>query len=200
MRKTALLLACALAACTATGETDGEDPAVAAAPTEDSAGDAAASGAVGLPVPQAGGAAQATGPIRRPVDPASVRNIYVAFEGRKTGTVSVIFAVDQDRSGTPTDDRAIRISPENSECNPQELTRYDFPAGTAPVFGVEQVEQGLTPAELPRFLAASVTGQMIARDLADDEDDTLPQNVCTRKLWELLAELEQQRAAAAGQQ
>lgn len=115
-------------------------------------------------------------------------HIYMALQPTTGGPTSVVFAIDRDRDQTPSNDPAIRITPEEGLCNPQELRRYNFPAGSAqrPIFGPQEVESGLTARELPNFMAMAVTSEMIRRGLVVQPDDSKPQNVCTRKLWEQL--------------
>lgn len=204
----ALLLAgCETASDLMGGADADETPETVEPAVEETAGDgaaetAAASAAAGpgsrLPAPQTQGAPGGTAPLQE-VSEDDVRDIYVALDASVAPT-AVIFAIDQNRNGNPSDERAIRLSPENNECNPQELRSYAFPEGSAPVFSVNEARRGVTPVELPRFLAASVTEAMVRSDLVEKREETLPQNVCTRKLWEVLVQAPQARSAAAGQQ
>ena len=150
-----------------------------AAPTDDATGEAPASD-------PAGPAAEAS---RRAVD---VPHIYMALQPGGPGHPdSVVFAIDAARDRTPSDDPAIRLTPDGGRCNPQEMRRYDFPAGTTtPVVSEAEAERGLTARDLPRFLAAAVTGRLIEAGLASEPEDTRPLNVCTRKLWERLVAAE----------
>ena len=121
--------------------------------------------------------------------PNPVPHIYMSFQLDNTGTaVSVIFAIDVARDNTPSDDPAIRLSPEDGRCNPQEMRSYSFPPKDAatPVAGDIEQSQGLSVRNLPAFLAVSVTNSMLNRGLAVDREDTRALNICTRKLWERL--------------
>jgi hypothetical protein len=204
MTRTTALIACLAALALAGCESGGEGESAPASSTE-SAGTPAQTQAPSsaLPTPQTGGATPApapgAAPAPREVNEDEIRDIYVALDAGVTPT-AVIFAIDQNRNGNPSDERAIRLSPENNQCNPQELTSYNFPAGSRPVFSIEEARRGVTPVELPRFLAANVTAAMVQGGLAQTPEDTLPQNVCTRKLWEVLVQNQQARTAAAGQQ
>lgn len=122
-------------------------------------------------------------------------HIYMALQPDDGGSVSVIFAIDARRNNTPDDDPAIRLTPEDGKCNPQELRRYAFPAESTakPVFGPEEVQAGITAKDLPRFMAMSVTAAMLRRGLIKDAEASKPQNVCTRKLWEQMIVNESQR-------
>ena len=124
-----------------------------------------------------------------------VPEVYMALQQDSVGTVSVIFAIDESRDGTPSDDPAVRLTPENGRCNPQEMRRYLFPDAESarPVFSAREAREGVTAARLAAVLAVAVTDAMVGRGLADDREATTPQNVCTRKLWERLV-----RAGAAG--
>jgi len=115
-------------------------------------------------------------------------HVYMAIQPGPAGAVSVIFAIDEARDGTPLDDPAIRITPENGRCNPQELRRHDFPAERAatPVFGPRETLSGVTARDLPNFMAMAATLEMMRLRLIARPDESRPQNVCTRKLWERL--------------
>ncbi len=150
----------------------------------------AASPADNLPVPQVGGAAPQA---RRDglVLPSQVPHIYMALQPDSSGTTSVIFAIDESRDGTPTNDPAIRITPEpesggNGQCNPQPMRNFDFPPqyATRPAYGPPEAARGIGARDLPKFLAVEVSSAMIASGLADEPQQTRPQNVCTRLLWE----------------
>lgn len=119
---------------------------------------------------------------------AETPHIYFSVQAERGRPVSVVFAIDAARDNTPADDPAIRLTPAEGDCNPQELRRYAFPAADAarPAFSEAEALRGVTAAELPRFLAAAVTERMLEADLAAEPEDTRPQNVCTRKLWERL--------------
>ncbi|MBK0400186.1 hypothetical protein H0I76_13390 [Limibaculum sp. M0105] len=217
MKPTAALLVLGLgvlAGCASDGDRAGgganEATAGAAgatgAATEDTAGGTATGGAgsavprpgSSLPTPQSGAQANPGG-LQRPVDSDDVRDIYLAFEGSPGSTISVVFAIDRNADGTATGEPALRLSPENGECNPQEMRSYNFAPDSTPVFGIAQARRGVTPTELPRYLAASVTEAMLSRGLAATQEETLPQNVCTRKLWEALVAAQRARVEAAGQ-
>ncbi|MDT8346030.1 MAG: hypothetical protein RQ752_16500 [Thermohalobaculum sp.] len=200
----ALGLAVLLAACAGDGapvppgaETGAAQPTATDTGARAS-GQAATGQALPLPQPQPGAPASPEAG-RRPVDPAEIRDIYLAFDGAAGGTISVIFAIDADADGDPSDEPAIRLSPESGACKPQELSRYTFPPGTPPVFGLEQAQRGVTPEDLPLYMAASVTDAMLARGLAPTREDTRAQNVCTRKLWELMVANQRARVEATGQ-
>lgn len=115
-------------------------------------------------------------------------HVYMSLQPDEAGAVSIVFAIDAGRNNTPSDDPAIRLTPENGKCNPQELRRYAFPADTArrPIFGPDEVGAGITAKDLPNFMAMAVTSEMLRRKLIDDVEESKPQNVCTRKLWERL--------------
>ena len=123
-------------------------------------------------------------------------HIYMAIQPGDDGAISVVFAIDKGRNKTPGDDPAIRLTPEDGKCNPQELRRFAFPGQTAekPVFGPDQVKDGVTAKELPRFMAMSVTADMLRQGLVTDVEASKPQNVCTRKLWERLIVTQNERS------
>ena len=114
--------------------------------------------------------------------------------------VSVVFAIDAARDNTPSDDPAVRLTPENGRCNPQEMRSFTFPPQDAaqPVVSEAQQAQGLTAANLPAFMAVSVTDMMLERGLASDREQTSALNICTRKLWEQLVLSQAGGALAAG--
>ena len=119
---------------------------------------------------------------------ANAPEVYMALQPDPNGVVSIVFAIDGGRDANPTNDPAIRLTPEEGKCNPQELRSYDF-AGEAskrPIFGPEMVKLGVTAKDLPVFMASAVSSEMIRQKLAADVKGTQPQNVCTRKLWERL--------------
>jgi hypothetical protein len=125
-----------------------------------------------------------TGPQGPPVP-----HIYMALQpGGTSGQVSAVFTIDAARDNTPSDDPAVRLTPSNGLCNPQEMPSYTFPARDAarPVVSETEQDQGLTARNLPAFMAVSVTDRMLARGLASDREQTRALNVCTRKLWERL--------------
>jgi hypothetical protein len=218
MRPAAFLLsALLLAACQTAGEE--EAPATAQAPdsitpeseiyvpgTSDVAIDA-------LPPPEVAAAEAAEG--TEPADAAAneaasddagpaqqVPHIYMALQEEGTGKpVSVVFAIDASRDNTPSDYPAIRITPDGGLCNPQEMRFYKFPERYAarPVVSEIEQDEGLKVIDLPNFMAISVTNEMMSQGLATAPEQTRPQNVCTRKLWERLILAENQPAAPAGQ-
>ena len=123
--------------------------------------------------------------------PAAGQNaphIYMSLQPNEAGALSIVFVIDAGRDNTPGDDPAIRLTPENGKCNPQDLRRFNFPADTVrrPIFGPQEVASGLTAKELPNFMAMAVTSEMLRQGLAEKVEDSKPQNVCTRKLWEQL--------------
>lgn len=195
LRLAGLVAAGLLAACATGPETPADGAAPAPATTEEPAGPADDAGAAG----QAGTDPAATDPSAAPsADPgdtgadraatAAVPHIYLALQPGGTGhPVSAVFAIDSNRDGNPSDDPAIRLTPDAGRCNPQEMRRFDFPPEAAtPVVSEAELARGLTAEELPRFLAAAVTGRLIDAGLAGEPEDTRPLNVCTRKLWERL--------------
>ncbi len=178
-----------LAACQTTGEAP-PDPApdtpVQAEPTQPPALDFAAASAA-LPAPAL---------------PPPVPHIYLALQsGGAGGTVSAVFAIDAARDHTPSDDPAMRITPEGGRCNMQEMRSYNFPPEDAasPVVNETEQAQGLTAGRLPDFMAFIVTERMLERGLASDREDTSALNICTRKLWERLLAVGNQPGLAAGQ-
>jgi len=207
----ALVGAGLLGACAADG-TSGPDTASTSAPAE--AQTAPTPGPLTLPEPEgapsAPGASGGTGAgtEQRPLTPeeeaalADVPEIYMALQPESGGTVSVIFAIDNSRDNTPSDDPAIRLTPEDGDCNPQELRRYIFPDRYAarPTFSASDARAGVPAEQLPAFLAIAVSNEMLDQGLADVPEDTSPQNICTRKLWERLVLSDAQRQSqAAGQ-
>ncbi len=112
--------------------------------------------------------------------------IYMAIQENGTRPLSIIFAIDESRDGTPQDDSAIRLTPDEGACNPQTMRSYSFPApfGDAPVFGSDQVLQGVRADQLPAFMAIRVSETIKDMGLVEKIEDTRPQNICTRKMWE----------------
>ncbi|MBY8975527.1 hypothetical protein KHP62_06905 [Rhodobacteraceae bacterium NNCM2] len=195
MRRAALLvIAGALAACQQTAgegpEAEVTDPVAEAQP---------APALEGLPQPQ-----QSSDPLTAqlpPPDPsvelgteeqrialaaARAPMIYMAIQEDGTRPLSIIFAIDESRDGTPQDDPAIRITPSDGSCNPQTMRSYSFPSpfGDAPVFGADQILQGVQASQLPAFMAIKASETIVAMGLAEKLEDTRPQNICTRKMWE----------------
>ena len=118
-----------------------------------------------------------------------VPHIYLSLQsGGAGGSVSAVFAIDAARDNTPSDDPAIRLTPEAGLCNPQEMRSYDFSAADAarPVVSEAEQAEGLTARDLPAFMAVSVTERMLSLGLAREREETRALNVCTRKLWERL--------------
>ncbi len=115
----------------------------------------------------------------------------MALQPETGGTTSVVFAIDRSRDNTPSDEPAIRITPEATDadrgrCNPQQLRYYKFPTESAlrPVYGPDEAARGVSAKDLPGFMATIVSSQMIEQGIAEDVEHTRPQNVCTRKLFE----------------
>jgi hypothetical protein len=185
----AALLAVLLTACQTTGETPPDispDTAAQADPAPAPAPETTALPAPALPTPAS----------------PPVPHIYMALQSDDAGRpVSAIFAIDAARDNTPSDDPAIRITPEGGRCNPQEMRSYNFPPEDAarPVVGETEQAQGLTAGGLPDFMAVSVTESMLERGLASDREDTRALNICTRKLWEELVLSENAPGLVAGQ-
>ncbi len=153
-----------------------------------------------LPVPE--GASPAA-PERRALERPpqfDAPDIYMALQPDSAGTVSVIFAIDQSRDNTPSDDPAIRLTPEAGQCNPQQLRSFDFPPpyNGRPIYSRLQATQRVGARELPAFLSTAVTDEMVRQGLARTPDETRPQNMCAFLLWRRLTDAEYQ-AALAGQ-
>lgn len=146
--------------------------------------------------------AAASAALPTPALPPPVPHIYLALQpGGAGGTVSAVFAIDAARDNTPSDDPAMRITPEGGRCNMQEMRSYNFPPEDAasPVVNETEQAQGLTAGRLPDFMAFIVTERMLERGLASDREDTSALNICTRKLWERLLAVGNQPGLAAGQ-
>lgn len=112
-------------------------------------------------------------------------HIYMSLQPDPTGVTSIVFAIDADKNDSPQNDPAMRITPENGSCNPQELRRYNFPDDVRrPIFGPDEAFRGVTAQDLPNFMAMAVTSEMIRRGLVNEVEESHAQNVCTRKLWE----------------
>jgi hypothetical protein len=191
-----LLLAGSLAACQTTGDTPAEakpaaakpaDPAIAALPAPEIIPEI-------TPAPEPAGAL--------PPPPSPVPHIYMAVQPGSSGRpASAIFAIDIARDNTPSNDQAIRLTPDNGKCNPQEMSSFNFPPeyAAAPVASEADQAKGLTAANLPDFMAVNVTNAMLDRSLANDREETRALNICTRKLWERLILAENQTTTPAGQ-
>ncbi len=119
---------------------------------------------------------------------AAAPHIYMALQPSGAGPLSIVFVIDAGRDGSPGNDPAIRLTPEEGKCNPQELRRFEFPPGTGgrPIFGPDEASAGVTAQDLPRFMAMAVTSEMLRQGAVAEVEDSQPQNVCTRKLWERL--------------
>jgi hypothetical protein len=122
---------------------------------------------------------------------ADAPHVYMSLQADRAGATSVVFAIDRSRDGTPSDEPAIRITPEATEaqsgrCNPQQLRYYKFPPESAgrPAYGPDEAARGVDARTLPEFMATAVSAEMMERGLAEDLEETRPQNVCTRKLFE----------------
>jgi hypothetical protein len=171
-----IIAAALLTAC----QTTGDEPAAvepAAPPVAESQQTEALDDTVTAALPQPGAL------------PPPIPHIYLAMQpGGEGKPTSVIFAIDAARDNTPSDDQAIRLTPENGRCNPQEMLNYNFPPdyAAAPVTSEADQNRGLTAADLPAYMAVSVTDTMLARGLASDREETRALNICTRKLWEEL--------------
>lgn len=213
MRPAALLLALALAGCTAERGGDPLAPPGAASPVGDAAGpvlalparpDLAAPAGPALapvsPAPAAPAGSAPTTPAGPGPDQAAVQGvpqIYMALQPDPGGPTSVILAIDRSRDNTPSDDPAIRITPDKGSCNPQQLRRFEFPPDRVgrPTYGPDDAARGVTARELPEYMATAVTSEMVATGLIADQEDSQPQKVCTRKL---LQRLIIDRSTAAG--
>ena len=173
----------------AAGTTDGAAVAEPALPAEDPAAEA-----VEPEQPET----ETTAPA--PV-PASVPHVYMAVQHGAGTAVSIVFAIDDARDNTPSDDPAMRLTPESGRCNPQEMAYFNFPAEYAgkPVFSEVQAAEGVTADLLPTFMAIEVTDEIIRLGLAETPQQTHAQNVCTRKLWEQLIQRDRQQVLAPGQ-
>ena len=216
MRWAALSLVALLAGCLPgqeddppTGQTESQaaEPAQASSggEAEGNAGDDAAPLGVGGPqidpitlLPAPGSTPER---VPMPGNQRPVPHVYVSLQDQGEGRpISVIFAIDGARDATPSDDPAIRLTPDKGLCNPQSMTQYNFPEADAdrPVVTEADRARGLTAANLPSVLAVVVTEKMIAQGLARTPEETRAQNVCTRKLWEQLV-LTENQASATGE-
>ena len=191
-----LTAAALLAGCETTG-----NPFAKTEPTTSTAAKEATAAAPPQPVPQPEPATVAALPTPA-TPPPPVPHIYLAFQTDSPGTpVSAIFAIDAARNNTPSDDPAVRLTPENGLCNPHEMRSYNFPPqyGVKPVVSEIEQAQGLTATDLPAFMAVSVTDAMLALGLVNDREETRALNICTRKLWEELVVAHNQTTVSAGQ-
>ena len=82
--------------------------------------------------------------------------------------------------------RAYQLDAREADAIRQELRRYDFPpdAAARPIFGPDEAAAGITARDLPNFMAMAVTSEMLRQGLIDEVEESKPQNVCARKLWE----------------
>ncbi len=120
---------------------------------------------------------------------AEAPHIYMDLQYDHSGPVSVVFAIDRSKDGTPSDDPAIRLTPEDGKCNPQILRFYDFPPAALehPVYSQNvALLDGVTLWDLPNLMAVETTAEMMRRGLVSEPQASRPQNVCARKLWTLL--------------
>jgi len=194
----AVLLVVVAAACTELNQTE--------ATTDTAASDAPAattgSEFTDLPVP---GAASTSLPIRTAPEvkltPDQVPDYYMAIQQSGGQPISIIFAMDQNHDGNPSNDQAVRLTPENGLCNPADMRFYKFPKRyREPVYSFREYRQGIRVQDIPALMAVRVTEELIALGLAEEPQDTHRYNVCARKHWEQLIYQETIRArAAAGQ-
>lgn len=142
----------------------------------------------GDPLRPPGGAAAKPKGKKLATSSGPVPHVYMTLQPDKDGPLSIIFAIDRAKDGSPNDDPAIRLTPEDGKCNPQNLRSYDFPAEARaePTFGPKQVIAGVTARNLPRYMAIAVTSEMLRRKMIKHPNESKPQNVCTWKLWERL--------------
>jgi hypothetical protein len=174
-----------------------QEPGASAAAEADAAGDDAPDDAAsGIDDPASDKAPDklAAADAQPPADLAAAADaphVYMSLQPDRAGSTSVVFAIDRSRDGTPSDEPAIRITPEETDaqtgrCNPQQLRYYKFPPESAgrPVYGPDEASRGVDARTLPEFMATAVSAEMMERGLADDLEETRPQNVCTRKLFE----------------
>lgn len=133
----------------------------------------------GLPVPPARG-------NLTPADNAPL--VYMGLQREAGGVLAITFVIDGNRDGDPYNDPAAELRPAEGQCNLTDIETHTLPAeyAAAPVFGPDQVREGVTPDLLPAFMAIAVSEEMIRLGLAESPGDTQPQNVCTRKYWERL--------------
>ncbi|MEM8793326.1 MAG: hypothetical protein AAGE80_17015 [Pseudomonadota bacterium] len=112
-------------------------------------------------------------------------HIYMAIQEDGSRPLSVIFAIDEARDGDLSNDPAIRLTPNDGACNPQAMRNYSFPPPyNAPVFSGDQVLNGIRADQLPAFMAIAVSEKIVGLGIRPTLQDTRPQNICTRKLWE----------------
>lgn len=155
---------------------------------------AADSAIAALPIPETGredadeaaelGEDSVKKPTLRTPRSETAPHLYMELQPDSGGPVSVVFAIDQSRDNTPSDDPAIRITPMDGQCNPQQLRWHEFSPEKAkrPAYGPEEAARGITAQELPGFMATLVTSDMLEAGLISDPEESRPQNVCTQKL------------------
>lgn len=194
-----LMLAIMLAGCAETGREENAskpaDPAIAALPVPQTGSEGAGSTAterlepaLESPEAEAGTEDETAGKTLKPAptSPAAeaAPHIYMALQPDAGGPVSVVFAIDQSRDNTPSDDPAIRITPMDGQCNPQQLRWHEFSAEESrrPSYGPNEAARGITAQDLPAFMATLVTSEMLEAGLISDPEESKPQNVCTQKL------------------
>lgn len=205
MRRRAPAALCALLLACAAGEEGAAPPAetgAATSGTRDPALPAPALPTPALPTPTPGGQVAPRRSLERPPD-LDTPDIYMALQPDSSGTISVIFAIDRAKDNTPSDDPAIRLTPEAGLCNPQQLRSFDFPDVFAgrPIYSVLDAREQIGARELPSFLSTTVTTEMIRLGMAKEPDETRPQNICSFLLWQQLvdADFQAQIAQADGQ-
>ena len=175
---TALLL---LAGCAGQEGPQASGAAPAAEAESEAQGDEGSAGET-LPTPDA--AAEADPPPQPGGGEAP--EIYMEVASAGGGAVSLTFASDESRDGTPGDDPAVRITPAEGDCNAEQLDSHAFAADARPVFGPEMAAQGVGADKLPAFMAVTASRAMISQGFAEAPEGTRAQNICTRKLWERL--------------
>ncbi|MEM7498783.1 MAG: hypothetical protein AAF371_12410 [Pseudomonadota bacterium] len=184
-----------LAACTDEGAT-GDGPATgstAEAPAADQG-----AGAAELAQPRGDASSPSPRGFSGPqYQPGDVPAIYLTVQEGRGGPDAVVFAIDGALDGNPGNDAAVRIRPEptgsrEGNCGIENLPRYSFPQGS-PVFSHVQANQGILLAEMPRYLAFQATQALVAAGLAEDAEETVAQNICTRKFWEVWLQQAQQQ-------
>lgn len=121
--------------------------------------------------------------------PEDVPAIWMGIEGGEGRPTSVVFAIDGALDGSVANDKAVRITPVPTaggagNCDIKDLEGYNF-TSTGPIFSHVQANQGVQPSEIPQYLAFTASQSIVASGLAADAEGTVPQNICTRKFWEL---------------
>ncbi|MEM6905388.1 MAG: hypothetical protein AAF568_05800 [Pseudomonadota bacterium] len=117
---------------------------------------------------------------------ANAPHIYLAVQEDGGRPTSLIFAIDEARDGTPSNDPAIRLTPDAGQCNPQVMRSYNFPAlyDGAPVFSGEQILRGVRAEQLPAYMAIAASNELLRLPQFETRDDVAAHNICTRKFWE----------------